>query len=151
VDSLVDAMSNNPPPGSSNFWQNRTRAFSLAMLQERVRLVPEFVVSCRGVLESVYRALFPLNEQPRGLWALLAKFGSAGAIRSFVHEQLVAGATVALACTRARYPDLDFVNIGNGAPRDSEGNPECLIPHYHAIGDAAKSIATMVDDFADDE
>ena len=51
----------------------------------------------RLALFRVHEALFPLNEQPQGLVALLKKFRKGKAIKKFVREQLISGANVALA------------------------------------------------------
>ena len=53
--------------------------------------------SCRLALFRVHETLFPLNEQPQGLVALLKKFRKGKAIKKFVREQLISGANVALA------------------------------------------------------
>ena len=48
----------------------------------------------------VHKALFPLDEQPRGLGALLARFRNGEAAHGFVCAQLVSGAIYALAFVR---------------------------------------------------
>jgi hypothetical protein len=77
-------MTIDPPPESANFWLDRTRAYSMAMLQDRVEQVQPFIESCRTALDLVHHALFPLNDQPQGLWALLARFRRGFEIKDFV-------------------------------------------------------------------
>ena len=38
-------MTTDPPPESTNFWADRTRSYSMAMLQDRVGQVLPFVES----------------------------------------------------------------------------------------------------------
>ena len=67
--------------------------------------------TCRLGLFRVHEALFPLNEQPQGLAALLKKFRKGNAIKKFVREQLISGANVALAFVRSHLPHLDLKRI----------------------------------------
>jgi hypothetical protein len=43
----------------------------------------------------IYNAMFPRNEQPQGLHALMEKFMHVGEIHRYIRLQLVAGAKVA--------------------------------------------------------
>jgi hypothetical protein len=45
VENRMHNMMNDPPASSSNFWSDRTRAFSLAVLQERVGQVQPLMES----------------------------------------------------------------------------------------------------------
>jgi hypothetical protein len=51
--------------------------------------------------------MFPLNDQPDGLPALLSRFENGEAIYRFVHEHLRCGALVALSFVRAHYPEVE--------------------------------------------
>jgi hypothetical protein len=114
------------------------------MLQDRVGKVRDFVDSCRSALELVYRSLFPLNEQPQGLGDLMRKFQDGAQIMSFMHEQLVAGATV-----KVHYPRLDFSRIGQGVPLNTDGEVKLLEPHYEVVAGPARSIIVLLEDKMD--
>jgi hypothetical protein len=49
-----------------------------------------------AVLAIVHEAMFPLNDQPNGLPALLSRFKNGEAIYRFIHEHLRCGTLVAL-------------------------------------------------------
>ena len=76
----------------------------MATLQDRYQQVVAFIDSCKSALSLVHEALFPPNEQPQGLAALMAKFQRGEAIREFVREQLIRGAMYALAFVHIRHP-----------------------------------------------
>jgi hypothetical protein len=52
--------------------------------------------------------MFPLNNQPDGLPALLDRFENGDAVYRFVREHLRCGALVALSFVRAHYPEVDL-------------------------------------------
>ena len=62
--------------------------------------VDSFIGSCKSALSLVHKALFPLDEQPRGLGAFLARFRNGEATQRFIRAQLVSGAIYALAFVR---------------------------------------------------
>ena len=79
------------------FWSDRNRGSVLVTLQDRVGQASTFVELCHSMLEKIHRALFPLNDTPSGLRALLRDFRFGRAMKSFIREQCVGGAVVALA------------------------------------------------------
>jgi hypothetical protein len=52
--------------------------------------------------------MFPLNNQPDGLPALLDSFENGDAVYRFVREHLRCGALVALSFVRSHYPEVDL-------------------------------------------
>jgi hypothetical protein len=52
--------------------------------------------------------MFPLNNQPDGLPALLDHFENGDAVYCFVREHLRCGAMVALSFVRTHYPEVDL-------------------------------------------
>ena len=86
--------------------------------------------TCRLALFRVHEALFPLNEQPQGLVALLKKFRKGKAIKKFVREQLISGANVALAFVRSHLPHLDLKRIAMGPAPIPGGGPVPMEEHY---------------------
>jgi hypothetical protein len=52
--------------------------------------------------------MFPLNDQPNGLPALLRRFENGEAIYHFVRQHLRCGALVALSLVRVHYPEVDM-------------------------------------------
>ena len=86
--------------------------------------------TCRLALFRVHEALFPLNEQPQGLVALLKKFRKGKAIKKFVREQLISGANVALAFVRSHLPHLDLKRIAMGPAPLPGGGHVPMEEHY---------------------
>ena len=82
LNTLCDVASRVTP----SFWSDRAKGYVLAMLQDRVNQVGEFVECCRSALALVHDALFPLNPAPQGLAALMQKFCRGEAIHDFVRE-----------------------------------------------------------------
>jgi hypothetical protein len=83
--------------------------------------------------------MFPLNDQPDGLPALLGHFKNGETIYRFIHEHLRCGALVALSFMRARYPkvDMDLVKM---LPPTPSGRVK-MDAHYSACKQAADCIA----------
>ena len=108
----------------------------LALLQDRVNQVTSFAGACQSALSLVYKALFPMDPQPQGLSALLARFRNGEAAQEFVRSQLVSGAVYALAFVRRRHPYMVLTRIENVPPRQ-DGQPTLMDPHYQAIQDVA--------------
>jgi hypothetical protein len=80
----------------------------LTVLQDRVSQAGELAETSRAALALVHQAIFPLNDQPDGLSALLGCFENGEAIYRFIREHLRCGALVALSFVRARYPEVDI-------------------------------------------
>ena len=78
------------------------------MLHDRAWRVGLLMETCRSALARVHRALFPLNEQPQCLAALLTRFRDGKAIKKFVRDQLVGGANAALSFVRIHRPHLNL-------------------------------------------
>ena len=55
--------------------------------------------------------MFPLNEQAKGIFALMKKFCSYKEAKRLVRRRLIAGAKVALAVAKTHYPRLDYSKI----------------------------------------
>jgi hypothetical protein len=104
--------------------------------------VGAFFKSCHAALALVHKVIFPLNDQPEGLHALMVRFKNKSAIYRFVRQHLLCGARVALAFIRVRYPDVDMKAIRT-LPATHKGVTE-LAPHYAACDDAAKRITLQI-------
>jgi hypothetical protein len=79
----------------------------------------------------IYNAMFPRNEQPQGLHALMEKFMHVGEIHRYIRLQLVAGAKVALSWVHVHHPRIDLLEVAQFLPAPPGGviNME---PHYAA-------------------
>lgn len=141
LNSLSDGAAHEARP----FWSNRDKGFVLAILQDRVGQAGTAVEACRSTLEAVHRALFPLDETPQGLSALLRKFRLGEAIDDFIRAQLVAGAMTALAFVRVRHPTLDLVTVGRGIPPTADGGPMLMGPYYAVARGPAENIIRLVE------
>jgi hypothetical protein len=95
---------------ADNFWADRSKAMKLTLLQDRIAQARVLTETSRSALALVHQVMFPLNNQPEGLPALLDRFenGNGNAVYSFVREHLHCGAMVALAFVRAHYPEVDL-------------------------------------------
>ena len=66
--------------------------------------------------------MFPLDDTPSSLLALLAKFQDLTVVRECVRQQLVAGAKAALSLVRLHRPDVDVAVIAAGRPTPPAGS-----------------------------
>jgi hypothetical protein len=86
--------------------------------------------------------MFPLNNQPDGLPALLGRFENGEAIYRFIRENLWFGALVCLSFVRARYPEVDM-NLVKTLPLTPSGHVE-MTAHYSACKQTADFIAMRI-------
>jgi hypothetical protein len=93
---------------ADNFWADRSKAMKLTLLQDRIAQAGVLAETSRSALALVHQVMFPLNNQPEGLPALLDQFENGNAVYSFVREHLRSGAMVALAFVHAHYPEVDL-------------------------------------------
>jgi hypothetical protein len=78
------------------FWADRSLAEALTVLQDQISQARALAETCRSALAVVHQVMFPLNDQPDGLPALLTRFENGEAIHRFVLQHLRCGALVAL-------------------------------------------------------
>jgi hypothetical protein len=57
---------------AENFWADRSKAEKLIVLQDRISQAGALAETSRAALAIVHQAMFPLNDQPDGLPALLS-------------------------------------------------------------------------------
>jgi hypothetical protein len=93
---------------ADNFWADRSKAIKLTVLQDRIAQAGVLAETSRAALARVHEALFPLNNQPDGLPALLDRFENDKAVYRFVREHLRCGALVALSFVRDHYPEVNL-------------------------------------------
>jgi hypothetical protein len=127
---------------ADNFWANRSKAMKLTVLQDRISQAGALAKTSRATLVLVHQAMFPLNDQPDGLPALLGRFENGEAIYCFSHEHLRCGALVALSFVRACYPEVDM-NLVKALPPTPSGHVE-MTAHYSACRQTADFIATQI-------
>lgn len=121
---------------TTSFWSDPARGRVLALLQDRVSQVTSFAGACRSALALVYKSLFPMDPQPQGLSALMARFRNGEAAQEFIRSQLVSGAVYALAFVRRRHPYLVLTGIED-VPLREDGQPTPMDHHYRAVEDVA--------------
>jgi hypothetical protein len=80
----------------------------LIILQDRIAQAGVLAETSRTTLALVHEVMFPLNNQPDGLPALLDRFKNGNAVYRFVREHLRCGALVALSFVCAHYPEVDL-------------------------------------------
>jgi hypothetical protein len=93
--------------------------------------------------------MFPLNDQPDGLPALLQRFENGEAIHHFVHQHLRCGALVALSFVRVHCPEVDMELVKRLRPTPS-GRTD-MTTHYAACHWAARCIVAQIIDESDRE
>jgi hypothetical protein len=69
---------------ADSFWADRSKALKLTILQDRIAQAGVLAETSRSALVLVHEAMFPLNNQPEGLPALLDRFENGDAVYSFV-------------------------------------------------------------------
>jgi hypothetical protein len=92
---------------ADNFWADRSKAMKLTLLQDRIAQARVLAETSRSALALVHEAMFPLNNQPEGLPALLDRFENGNVVYSFVREHLRCGAVVALAFVHSGRIDME--------------------------------------------
>jgi hypothetical protein len=127
---------------ADNFWADRSKAMKLTLLQDRVAQAGVLAETSQSALALVHEAMFPLNNQPEGLPALLDRFENGNAVYSFVREHLRCGAMVALAFMRAHYPEVDLELLKTLPPSPS-GRID-MEHHYTACRGTADCIARQI-------
>jgi hypothetical protein len=80
----------------------------------------------------------------------MQKFHQGEAIKGFVREQLVAGATAALACVRVHHPDIDLEVIGGELPPHPDGERTIMTPHYDATTGPTTNIIKLIESETDE-
>jgi hypothetical protein len=86
--------------------------------------------------------MFPLNNQPEGLPALLDRFENDNAVYSFVQEHLRCGGLVAFSFVHVHYPEIDL-ELLKALPLTPSGRVD-MDPHYAACKDTADCIARQI-------
>jgi hypothetical protein len=127
---------------TDNFWADRSKAMKLTILQDRIAQAGVLAETSRTALALVHEAMFPLNNQPDGLPALLYCFENGDAVYRFVREHLRCGALVALSFVRAHYPDIDL-ELLKTLPPTTSGRVD-MDHHYAVCRDTANCIAQQI-------
>jgi hypothetical protein len=86
--------------------------------------------------------MFPLNDQPEGMSALLSHFEDGEAIYRFVREDLRCGALMALSFVRVHYLEVDM-ELLKRLPQTPSGRVD-MENHYAACRDTANCIAWQI-------
>jgi hypothetical protein len=73
---------------TDNFWADRLKAEKLTVLQDRISQDGALAETSRAALAIIHQAMFPLNDQPDSIPALLSRFENGEAIYRFVREHL---------------------------------------------------------------
>jgi hypothetical protein len=127
---------------ADNFWADRLKAMKLTILQDRIAQAGVLAEMSHAALALVHEAMFPLNNQPDGLPALLGRFENGDAIYHFVCEHLRRGALVALSFVRAHYPEVDMELVKMLPPTPS-GHVD-MDALYATCRETADCIATVL-------
>jgi hypothetical protein len=127
---------------ADSFWADRSKALKLKILQDRIAQARVLAETSCSALALVHEAMFPLNNQPEGLPALLDRFKNGDAVYSFVREHLRCGALDALSFLRVHYPEIDL-ELLKALPLTPSGRVD-MDPHYAACKDTADCIARQI-------
>jgi hypothetical protein len=149
VNAHLSAAQTHANSTADNFWADRSKAQALSLLQDRISQDRVLAKTCRSALAAVHKVMFPLNDEPDGLPALLEQFGNGEAINRFFRCHLHYGAQVALSFIWVHYPEVDMVLVKT-LPLMPSGRTD-VTPHYAACHRAAKYIAAQIVDESDRE
>jgi hypothetical protein len=127
---------------ADNFWADRSKAMKLTLLQDRIAQAEVLAETSRSTLALVHEAMFPSNNQPKGLPALLDRFENGNAVYSFVREHLRCGPVVALAFVCTHYPEVDLELLKTLLPSPS-GRID-MEHHYAACRGTTDCIAQQI-------
>jgi hypothetical protein len=127
---------------ADNFWADRSKTVKLTLLQDRIAQAGVLAETSRSALALVHEVMFPLNDQPEGLPALLDRFENGHAVYSFVREHLRCGAVVALAFVRAHFHEVDLELLKTLPPSPS-GRID-MEHHYAACRGTTDCIAQQI-------
>jgi hypothetical protein len=108
VNTHLRAVQTHANSIADNFWADRSKVMKLTILQDRIAQAGVLTETSRAALALVHEAMFPLNNQPDGLPALLDRFKNGDAIYRFVREHPRCGALVALSFVCTHYPEVDL-------------------------------------------
>jgi hypothetical protein len=127
---------------ADSFWADRSKALKLTILLDRITQAGILAETSHSALVLVHEAMFPLNNQPEGLPALLDRFENGDDVYSFIREHLRCGALVALSFVRVYYPEIDLELLKTLSPTPS-GRVD-MDPHYAACKATADCIARQI-------
>ena len=139
------AMSEDPSAECSTFWLDQNKGRKLALLQDRVSALGDFLERCRRRFSNIYKAMFPLNPLVESFRGLMRAFGSMSEVRSSLQAQLVAGAQLGLSFVLKRHPYAD-IDLISELPFDSP-DPRAIIdlsPQYAATDRAVRKIVARM-------
>jgi hypothetical protein len=142
VNSHLRAAQTHANSITDNFWADRSKAEKLTVLQDQISQTGALAEISRAALAIVHHAMFPLNDQPDGLPALLSRFENGEAIYRFVREHLRCGALVALSFVRVHYPEVDM-ELVKKLPLTPSGRID-MTAHCSACRKAADCIAAEI-------
>jgi hypothetical protein len=109
------------------------------VLQDRISQARALDETCRAAFAIVHQVMFPLNDKPNGLPALLRRFENGEAIYRFVRHHLRCGTLVALSFMRVHYPEVDM-ELVKRLPSTPSGRTDMTV-HYAACQQATDCIA----------
>ena len=101
---------------------------------------------CHAALCNIYGALFPLNKQPEGIFALAKEFSSYSKAKVLVRRQLIGGAKFALAVTKTHYPRMDYSLIARGPTTATGRQRITMTGRYEAAGPAALTLMRQAEE-----
>jgi hypothetical protein len=74
VNAHLNAAQTHANSTADNFWADRSKVEALTLLQDRVSEAGALAETYLSALAVVHQVMFPLNDQPDGLPALLQQF-----------------------------------------------------------------------------
>lgn len=136
---------------SSSFWSDLEKSKVLLTLRTRVGQVSGVIGSCHAALCNVFAALFPLNKQPEGIFALVKEFSSYSKAKKLVRHQLIAGAKLALAIAKTHYPRIDYSLVSQGPKIGRNRQRIIMTERYEAAAPAAAALVRQVEEESEAE
>ena len=116
----------------------------MALLQDRIEQAGHLLERCRGALDFIHRALFPLNPRPEGVRRLLEAFRDGFRIHKFIHREMISSAMSALAWVKAHHRGISLRDIAAGPPPAANGGPMNMMSYYECALKPARDIMNLV-------
>ena len=140
----LNSLQNFQTSRAASFWANRDKGFPMVLLQDRIEQARNLLGRCRGALDYIHNALFPLNPRLEGIHQMLNNFKDDKRIFKFIHREMISGAMSALAWVKAHHRQIQLTNVAAGLPSASDGGPLDIQPFYEVALEPARKIMQQV-------
>jgi hypothetical protein len=132
VHEKIAAMNDMSHPKCS-LWSNRSKAGILVKFEYRVEKVHYYFDKYHAHVTMVWKTMFPFDQAPETLSALMTRFNNHTRIQSLVRKELLDVAKLAFASLLACHPTVDLESIANTKVKLDQYYPVARHPSYTVI------------------